>query len=212
MWRIACLNLIITGNIMTSCFELSCIVDNIVADDLVPCLAKLAAATILTYTHINPVAEHEGLNSLSNIAGIQWDMLLPVGSVTEIDKADSRFALIQWEAVLLCTGVSHWLGEDLESTLEIDKAVFDVVSPEPPPQPTGCRQCQHGGQAIIADCHRRVQEIHRRLFQWKVWDCGISSMLEIPQSHTFHWNNLLTMYPLYSQWQAMEIPQSCTKP
>ena len=30
------------------------------------------------------------------------------------DKADSRFAPCQWETVLLCNDVSHWLGASLE--------------------------------------------------------------------------------------------------
>ena len=32
-------------------------------------------------------------------------------------RADSRFALSQWEAVLLCNDVAHWLGASLESAL-----------------------------------------------------------------------------------------------
>ena len=32
-------------------------------------------------------------------------------------KADSRFAPSQWETTLLCNGVSHWLGANLESAL-----------------------------------------------------------------------------------------------
>ena len=32
-------------------------------------------------------------------------------------KADSRFALSQWETALLCNDVSHWLGASLESVL-----------------------------------------------------------------------------------------------
>ena len=31
--------------------------------------------------------------------------------------ADSRFVPSQWETALLCNGVSHWLGENLESAL-----------------------------------------------------------------------------------------------
>ena len=32
-------------------------------------------------------------------------------------RGDSRFALSQWETVLLCNDVSHWLGASLESAL-----------------------------------------------------------------------------------------------
>ena len=32
-------------------------------------------------------------------------------------RADSRFAPSQWEMLLLCNDVSHWLGTSLESTL-----------------------------------------------------------------------------------------------
>ena len=34
-----------------------------------------------------------------------------------INRADSRFARSQWETVLLCNDVSHWLGASLESAL-----------------------------------------------------------------------------------------------
>ena len=33
-------------------------------------------------------------------------------------RADSRFALSQWEMALLCNDVSHWLGANLESALQ----------------------------------------------------------------------------------------------
>ena len=36
-----------------------------------------------------------------------------------IFKADSRLALSQWETVLLCNDVSHWLGANLESALTL---------------------------------------------------------------------------------------------
>ena len=32
-------------------------------------------------------------------------------------KADSMFAFSQWETALLCNGVSHWLGANLESSV-----------------------------------------------------------------------------------------------
>ena len=35
-------------------------------------------------------------------------------------RADSRFAPGQWEAALLCTDISHWLGANLESVLRAD--------------------------------------------------------------------------------------------
>ena len=35
----------------------------------------------------------------------------------EVGRADSRFAPSQWETVLLCNDVSHWLGASLESAL-----------------------------------------------------------------------------------------------
>ena len=37
--------------------------------------------------------------------------------VTYADRADSRFVPSQWEPVLLCNDVSHWLGAGLESAL-----------------------------------------------------------------------------------------------
>ena len=36
-------------------------------------------------------------------------------------KDDSRFAPSQWETVLLCNDVSHWLGASLESTLLLNQ-------------------------------------------------------------------------------------------
>ena len=38
-------------------------------------------------------------------------------SIAIIRKTDSRFASSQWETVLLCNDVSHWLGASLESAL-----------------------------------------------------------------------------------------------
>ena len=40
------------------------------------------------------------------------------------DRAYSRFALSQWETVLLCNDVSHWLGASLESDREDDFTVW----------------------------------------------------------------------------------------
>ena len=40
-------------------------------------------------------------------------------------RADARFARSQWEAVLLCNDVSHWLGTTLESTLVVPP--YDAV-------------------------------------------------------------------------------------
>ena len=43
------------------------------------------------------------------------------GIITKLNikyRADSRFAPSQWEMVLLCNDVSHWLGASLESTLD----------------------------------------------------------------------------------------------
>ena len=39
------------------------------------------------------------------------------GRTVFIFSADSRFAPSQWETVLLCSDVSHWLGATLESAL-----------------------------------------------------------------------------------------------
>ena len=38
-------------------------------------------------------------------------------SISAYPRADSRFTPIQWETVLLCNDVSHWLGASLESAL-----------------------------------------------------------------------------------------------
>ena len=38
--------------------------------------------------------------------------------VWQDNKADSRFAPSQWETVLLCNDISHWLGPSLESALK----------------------------------------------------------------------------------------------
>ena len=39
--------------------------------------------------------------------------------VNKISRANSRFAPCQWETALLCNDVSHWLGANLESPLNI---------------------------------------------------------------------------------------------
>ena len=46
-------------------------------------------------------------------------VLLPPGKdlLTNLSRAYSRFAPSQWETVLLCNDVSHWLGATLESAL-----------------------------------------------------------------------------------------------
>ena len=40
-------------------------------------------------------------------------------------RVDSRFAPSQWETVLLCNDVSHWLGASLESSLWVNITPFD---------------------------------------------------------------------------------------
>ena len=51
-----------------------------------------------------------------------------------IIRADSRFAPSQWEMMLFCNGISHWLGASLESALmmrwDIVKMFFHVQSHE----------------------------------------------------------------------------------
>ena len=49
-----------------------------------------------------------------------WDQWIPVGrkAIAWIyRRADSRVTPSQWETPLLCNGVSHWLGANLESAL-----------------------------------------------------------------------------------------------
>ena len=48
---------------------------------------------------------------------IQSSAIIPRSNITLYCRADSRFALIQWEMALLCNDVSHWLGASLESAL-----------------------------------------------------------------------------------------------
>ena len=45
-------------------------------------------------------------------------------------RADSRFALSQWETVLLCNGDSHSLGESPESALRSIYPFFSRLNPE----------------------------------------------------------------------------------
>ena len=45
------------------------------------------------------------------------NMVFVENSVLDIFKADSRFALSQWETSLQSNTVSHWLGANLESVL-----------------------------------------------------------------------------------------------
>ena len=49
---------------------------------------------------------------------VVWSELYTVLMSSEAShRADSRFALSQWETVLLCNNVSHWLDANLESAL-----------------------------------------------------------------------------------------------
>ena len=43
-------------------------------------------------------------------------------------RADSRFVPSQWETVLLCNDVSHWLGSNLESALGMVEEVQLLMS------------------------------------------------------------------------------------
>ena len=43
--------------------------------------------------------------------------LLHNPNIVVVSRADFRFAPSQWETVLLCNNVSHWLGANLESAL-----------------------------------------------------------------------------------------------
>ena len=45
---------------------------------------------------------------------IWWDVLYIIES---INRADSRFAPSQWETVLVCNNICHWLGASLELAL-----------------------------------------------------------------------------------------------
>ena len=53
-----------------------------------------------------------------------WFLFHSIGSVICYQyRADSRFAPGQWETALLCNGVSHWLGANLESSLQYTRSV-----------------------------------------------------------------------------------------
>ena len=43
---------------------------------------------------------------------------------SETSRADSRFVPSKWETALLCNDVSHWLGANLESALNLSKKHF----------------------------------------------------------------------------------------
>ena len=49
-------------------------------------------------------------------------------------RTDSRFPPTQWETVLLCNHVSHWLGANLESTLLPSVLLWITESEIPSPQ------------------------------------------------------------------------------
>ena len=56
---------------------------------------------------------------------IQWFVYVFVDSMTSIDiRTDQRFAPSEWETVLLCNDVSHWLGARLESTLNMANEIL----------------------------------------------------------------------------------------
>ena len=46
-----------------------------------------------------------------------WRPLIALTSLWIWSRADSRFVPNQWETVLFCNDVSHWLGANLESVL-----------------------------------------------------------------------------------------------
>ena len=50
---------------------------------------------------------------------VQYTFCHIVQKLVRSFRADSRFAPHQWETVLLCNNVSHWLGANLESALVI---------------------------------------------------------------------------------------------
>ena len=65
-----------------------------------------------------PVFNHT-VNTRQSASHNNWDLIQLNPVTTWQCRADSRFAPSQWEMVLLCNAVSHWLGASLESSLSV---------------------------------------------------------------------------------------------
>ena len=81
-------------------------------------------------------------------------------------RADFRFALSQWETVLLCNDVSHWLGASLvtESALHIKSpsCFLKYIRPMLP----RCRLCRHFWHRILLLAQPHVPPV-TEIFIWK---------------------------------------------
>ena len=72
--------------------------------------ANIKSIIILLIT--SRLQSHDSSCTVFGVATSPWPVLtLPLWT---IHRADSRFAPSQWETVLLCNDVSHWLGANLE--------------------------------------------------------------------------------------------------
>ena len=74
-------------------------------------------------------------------------------------RIDSMFAPNQWEATLLCNDVSHWLGANLESALDLAYIIAEGI--------TKCRaqglQCDSSYQTIFQVTMRKTYCDSRKL-------------------------------------------------
>ena len=70
-------------------------------------------------------------------------------SMREKGKADSRLAPSQWETSLQSNAVSHWLGANLESTLERHTPILDFITENQ----HNMNKLDHHPQAADNTCH-----------------------------------------------------------
>ena len=79
-----------------------------------------------------------------------WRTIRIIARNTMVSRADSRFALSQWETVLLCNYVSHWLGANFQN------------------QPWWGRCAKLIGEMISRDSTWYEQTNHYRAMTWQL--------------------------------------------
>ena len=79
---------------------------NGISESFQPCFWKQL------WEELQCMQKNAAVDSGKNVTSV-W----PWGEISIVGRADSRFALSQWETPLLCNDVSHWQGASLESAL-----------------------------------------------------------------------------------------------
>ena len=91
-------------------------------------LAKLAPDCEINYHCIRPIAWSivDSRTSCCNFVPMVVRLVAVRTTNRTNSRADSRFGRSQWETALICNAVSHWLGANLESTLNNCRDVFSL--------------------------------------------------------------------------------------